>query len=85
MARDPLPAGFGEQTAAARMTVAKTMGTRPRRKTKRKKKVAAKRKTKRKTTKRATRAPKGRLKKGSAAAKRRMAQLRAMQGKKRRR
>jgi hypothetical protein len=77
----PIPLAQGQVTGAV---AAMMQPSRPVRK-RRKKKAAPKRRTtaKRRTTRRA--APKGRLKKGSPAAKKRMAQLRAMRGKRRRR
>jgi hypothetical protein len=83
MTRMLLPGAFTQtgQTPAVKALMAQTAGRPPVRRKKRR----TKKKTVRK--KRATRraAPKGRLKKGSPAAKRRMAQLRAMQKRKRRR
>lgn len=74
-------AGFSQQTPAVRALLAG-----PRRKTTRKK-TTRKKTTRKKTARRKTARKKtgGRLVKGSAAAKRRMKQLRAMQKKKRRR
>jgi hypothetical protein len=71
-----LPAGINESTLVVR-TIAASVS---RRRTVRKKRRKAKTKTKRRatTTRRRRRAPTGRLKKGSPAAKRRMAQLRKM-------
>jgi hypothetical protein len=79
-----LPGAFTQtgQTPAVKALIAQTARGPVRRKKRPAKKRAVRRKTAKKRTRRA--APKGRLKKGSPAAKRRMAQLRAMQKRKRR-
>ena len=71
-------AGFGQQSVAAQQMIGGAMAKKTRRKKRRKKRVTKKRATRRKTTRKKKPA---RLVKGSAAAKRHMAKLRAMRGK----
>lgn len=73
------------QTSATQALLGQSAG-RPvtKKRTTKKKRVVRKKRAKTAGKKRARKAPKGRLKKGSPAAKRRMAQLRAMQKRKRR-
>lgn len=73
----------GQMTAAVAAMLRKMPAARPAGRKRRKKKATAKRATTRRRTATRRAAPKGRLKKGSAAAKRRMAQLRAMKKRKR--
>ena len=81
-------AGFSQQTPAVQALLRKKRSTRKKRKktTRKKSRATARSRTRARSRSTArTRRKTGRLKKGSAAAKRRMAELRAMRGRTRRR